>query len=120
MSPSNRRKTGLERVLRPHIVETLAAPPFATRAVFCDPPPSPDVRHDEECTMEVVTALCVSCLCVCVFVCVRDEGGGSQTTVCGPPHSLPNNPYYYVTVDPPLPLSYATKHYFGRRGSGQS
>ena len=29
----------------------------------------------------------------------RDEGGGSQTTVCGPPHSLPNNPYYYVTVD---------------------
>ena len=49
--------------------------------------------------MEVVTALCVSCLCVCVFVCVRDEGGGSQTTVCGPPHSLPNNPYYYVTVD---------------------
>ena len=49
--------------------------------------------------MEEVTALCVSCLCVCVFVCVRDEGGGSQTTVCGPPHSLPNNPYYYVTVD---------------------
>ena len=36
MSPSNRRKTGLERVLRPHIVETLAAPPFATRAVFCE------------------------------------------------------------------------------------
>ena len=29
----------------------------------------------------------------------RDEGGGSQTTVYGPPHSLPNNPYYYVTVD---------------------